>query len=156
MTLVSFFTIDRREVSVTDVLAQRPAFIIGSDPRGHLVLNEVEVAPAHASVITKQGQYFIEPRFPHLEIHVNGSGLKASLPCIPAMQSRLAEQFFILGKPNGSTLLPYDLFYPLYQRNPRQRRLHRARLLRYRFCQRLRKFTFHAKNNCLPADYPDL
>lgn len=80
MTLVSFFTIDRREVSVTDVLAQRPAFIIGSDPRGHLVLNEPGIAPAHALVTTKQGQYFIEPRFPHLEIHVNGKRIKSLAP----------------------------------------------------------------------------
>jgi pSer/pThr/pTyr-binding forkhead associated (FHA) protein len=60
-----------REFSISEVLAKKPVFIIGSDARAHLRLTETGVAPAHAIVEHYANRYLILPRFPRLEVFVN-------------------------------------------------------------------------------------
>jgi hypothetical protein len=73
--LTAFFTVeggarDGDEVGLSDVLTERPVFLIGSDPRSHLVLEDA--APAHATVTRRDDTYSIQPRFPYLDVFVNG------------------------------------------------------------------------------------
>lgn len=73
-----------RRVSISAVLdGGRPAFLIGSDPRSHLQLSAADALPAHAIVLRRAGGYFLQPRFPHCAVLVNGrrsSGPTCLLP----------------------------------------------------------------------------
>jgi hypothetical protein len=73
----------RREIAISEVLAARPALIIGSDSRAHLQLSGEGIASAHAIVTHKSGAYIIQPRFPQNEVFVNETrvtGPKVLLP----------------------------------------------------------------------------
>jgi pSer/pThr/pTyr-binding forkhead associated (FHA) protein len=65
-----------REFSISEVLATRPVFIIGSDARAHLRLIEPGVAPAHAIVEHYANRYLLLPRFPRLEVFVNNARVR--------------------------------------------------------------------------------
>lgn len=69
-------TSDGRQVSIDEVLANRPAMVIGADARADLQLMGEGVAPSHA-VITRSGaDYSIAPRFPRTLVHVNNNPVK--------------------------------------------------------------------------------
>jgi thiol-disulfide isomerase/thioredoxin len=74
LQVVSFFVHEAtgQESLLDPVLNEHPVFIIGSDPRGQLVLQDTLVAPAHIVVNRKEDHYFVGPRFPHLNVSVNG------------------------------------------------------------------------------------
>ena len=69
-------TADGRQVSINEVLALRPAFVIGADPRSDLQLVGEGVASSHA-IITRSGvEYRIAPRFPNTVVHLNGNPVR--------------------------------------------------------------------------------
>lgn len=74
-----------REVSISATLedADKPVFIIGSDPRAHLQLIAPGIAPAHAGVTLKDGVYTIQPRFPTLEVSISGKSIHGQTPLSP-------------------------------------------------------------------------
>src|SRR5688500_6145614 len=74
LQVVSFFVHEAngQEVLLDPVLNERPVFIVGSDPRSQLVLQDTLVAPAHVIVNRKEGHYFIGPRMPNLDVRLNG------------------------------------------------------------------------------------
>ena len=78
--LVSFFVVENtgQEVLVSPVLDERPTFIIGSDARNPLRLDDPSVESAHAMVTLKDGDTFIQPRYPKAEVRVNGKSIKAA------------------------------------------------------------------------------
>ncbi len=106
MTLVNFFTIDSREIIISDVLAQRPAFIIGSDSRGHLLLHENGVAPAHALVTSKQSDCFIQPRFPNLDVLVNGKRISTATRIQPGDSVQIGDAVLIFGQEERQHTIP--------------------------------------------------
>lgn len=69
-------TSDGRQVSISDVLASRPAFVIGSDARTDLQLIGEGVAPSHALITRSGADYSIAPRFPTTAVHLNGKPVK--------------------------------------------------------------------------------
>lgn len=71
-TLVSFLSYAGREVPITETLAARPVFIVGSDARAALTIGDQDVAPAHAIITRKNTEYYVTPRFPNLDVLVNG------------------------------------------------------------------------------------
>jgi prepilin-type processing-associated H-X9-DG protein len=88
--LIHFFRLQNTlaagaEVSLTETLIdqKRPVFVIGTDPRCNLQLNDPKVAPAHATVAYKEGQFVIRPQFPKLTVLVNNkavNGVQALKP----------------------------------------------------------------------------
>ncbi len=89
--LIAFFKIGGREVDVTSVLDIHPAFIIGSDPRSHLMLLEPSVAASHARVSLSGEGFTIVSCFPHLETYVNDRRIKAPTPLNPGDRVRVGE-----------------------------------------------------------------
>lgn len=79
---VSFFAVEGygQSVPINPVLETRPVFVIGSDPRAQLLLDDPAAAPAHAVVTGKDGVYTIEPRFPKLDLRVNGKRVVTPTP----------------------------------------------------------------------------
>jgi thiol-disulfide isomerase/thioredoxin len=65
-------TTDGREVNLTEVLAVRPALVVGTDARAGLRLMGTGIEPAHAIVTYRETQYFITPRVPAAKVLVNG------------------------------------------------------------------------------------
>jgi pSer/pThr/pTyr-binding forkhead associated (FHA) protein len=72
ITRVHFFTVDPgdRAVSLTESFKTRPVFVIGSDARAQLRLDGV--APSHAVVHQRESEFWIGPRFPKLDLRLNG------------------------------------------------------------------------------------
>lgn len=75
-TLVSFLSYAGREVPITETLAGRPVFIIGSDARAALSISDQAVAPAHAIITRKNTDYYVAPRFPTLDVLANGKRIE--------------------------------------------------------------------------------
>jgi FHA domain len=69
-------TSDGRQVSISEVLANRPAFIIGSDGRTDLQLIGEGVAPSHALISRSGADYTIAPRFPTTAVYLNNKPIK--------------------------------------------------------------------------------
>ncbi len=70
-------------VSISAVLdGGRPAFLIGSDPRSHLQLS-ADALPAHAILLRRAGGYFLQPRFPHCVVLVNGRRINRPTCLLP-------------------------------------------------------------------------
>ncbi len=65
-------TADGREVNLTEALANRPAFVIGTDSRAGLRLMGIGMEPAHAVIIRRDMHYFISPRVPAAKVIING------------------------------------------------------------------------------------
>ncbi len=59
------------EIGVSEVLLTRPLFLIGRDPRCHLVLADPSAALSHAAISLRDDQYRIKATLPKLEISVN-------------------------------------------------------------------------------------
>lgn len=79
---VSFFVVESgpavgREIIITDALESQPVFIIGSDARANLRLDDAEAAPAHAIIQRHGNAYQIEPRFGGLTLWVNSQPVKS-------------------------------------------------------------------------------
>ncbi len=64
-------TSDGREVNLTEVLATKPAFVIGTDPRAGLRLLGVGVEPAHAIITRRDADYYVSPRVPSAQVRLN-------------------------------------------------------------------------------------
>jgi thiol-disulfide isomerase/thioredoxin len=81
LQVVSFFVHEAygQEVLLDPVLNERPVFIIGSDPRSQLVLQDTLVAPAHVVVNRKEDHYFIGPRMPNLDVRLNGKRITSPI-----------------------------------------------------------------------------
>jgi pSer/pThr/pTyr-binding forkhead associated (FHA) protein len=89
--LIAFFRIGGREVDVTSVLESRPTFVIGSDPRSHLMLLEPSVAASHAMVSLRDSGLVIVSCFPHLDTFVNDKRIKTPTPLHPGDRVRVGE-----------------------------------------------------------------
>ncbi|MBL8155808.1 MAG: FHA domain-containing protein [Anaerolineae bacterium] len=88
---IAFFRIGGREVDVTSVLESRPTFVIGSDPRSHLMLLEPSVAASHAMLSLRDDGPVIVSCFPHLETFVNDKRIKAPTRLNPGDRVRVGE-----------------------------------------------------------------
>lgn len=82
---VSLFVIeaDGREVLITPVLDTQPVFIIGSDPRAALRIDDPAVATSHAVIKRSADVYSIDARYPTAETRVNGKRVTAPTPLKP-------------------------------------------------------------------------
>jgi hypothetical protein len=90
---------ETHKVAVSDVLrAGRPAFIVGSDARSHLQLDDPAVAPAHAVISHKDGQFFIQSRFPNLETWLNGQQVHGPTRLIAGDSVRVGNTEFRFGE----------------------------------------------------------
>lgn len=69
-------TLDGVEANVTGVLADHPAFVIGSDSRADFHLTEKGVQPAHAVITRRDADYLITPRTSTAEVRLNGKPLR--------------------------------------------------------------------------------
>lgn len=78
-----------REFSISEVLATKPVFIIGSDARAHLRILDPKVAPAHAIVEHYADAYLILPRFPQLEVFVNNARVRGARVLNPGDSVRI-------------------------------------------------------------------
>ncbi len=97
---------DGREVSLSDVLISRPAFIIGTDARAHLRLNAPEIAPAHAAISLRAGSYVIQPRYPTLKVYVNGLAVKAPKTLLPGEQVQIGGVTLTFAQTDEQIALP--------------------------------------------------
>lgn len=70
----------RIEIRPTTLLAYSfPVFLIGSDPRCHLVVRDVEVAPVHALIArSRSGEFVIRRVKPDLSLNVDGEAVEMS------------------------------------------------------------------------------
>lgn len=96
------------EVSLTAALIdqKRPVFIIGADPRCDLQLNDSQVAPAHAAVVYKEGQFFIRPQFPKLSVLVNNKPIKGDTALKQGDSIQIGETHLGFGQERDSAETP--------------------------------------------------
>lgn len=60
------------EINITAVTREKPAFIIGSDSRAHLCVNDSGVGISHAAITVQGGEYHIKSTLPGMRVYING------------------------------------------------------------------------------------
>lgn len=68
------------EINITAVTRAKPAFIIGSDRRSHLQINDAQVGASHAAITEFDGSYRIKPTLPPLRVFVNDRLVERTQP----------------------------------------------------------------------------
>lgn len=77
------------ETAVID--GAKPIFVIGSDPRADLQLDDASVGDSHALVSFKDGDYFIRPRFPHTAVWVDDMLIAQPTRLLPGMRVQIGQ-----------------------------------------------------------------
>lgn len=68
------------EIDVGAVTREKPAFVIGSDPRAHLRLEDAGVGRSHAAITAVNGEYRIRPTLPTMPVYINGRLVERGQP----------------------------------------------------------------------------
>lgn len=106
------------QVSIGAVLdGGRPAFLIGSDPRSHLQLSAVDALPAHAILLRRAGGHFLQPRFPHCVVLVNGRRINRPTCLLPGDVVQIGAATLRFDQQEGEAAEP-DVRPPLANPKP--------------------------------------
>lgn len=110
--VLSFVLDDGHEVDITPVFAAgKPVFLIGAHEQSHLRLSGASIAPAHAAVSLKDGDLYIQPRFPALEVLVNDRVITRPTRLELGDHVRIGDRLFILTR-TTRTIAPLRTIQP--------------------------------------------
>lgn len=112
MTQTDFFQLGHDGPKVI-IDSNRPAFVIGSDPRSHLHLFGDAVAPSHAVISRRSTALTIASCFPHLDTWVNGRRVTLPLELHPGDTIQIGSNTLIFGQEEAAPITSLTLPAPI-------------------------------------------